>query len=106
MDIGRQHAACDKSCHAIGYQRPPTVALEESGQFKFISKHHARIWKDNNGYYWIQDLRSRNGTAISKQGQYRMMTPGAKEMLVDNTNVALCYHRIKGPYQSFTFHGR
>ena len=106
MDIGRLHAACDKSCHAIGFQRPPSIALEESGQFKFISKHHARIWKDKNGHYWIQDLRSRNGTAISKQGQYRMMVPGTKEMLVDNTNVALCYHRIKGPYQSFTFHGR
>ena len=106
VDIGRQHAVCDKSCHASGYQRPPSIPLPESGQFKFISKHHVRIWTDRNGYHWIQDLRSRNGTAISKQGQYRMMAPGIKERIYDNTNVALCYHKIKGPYQSFTFHGR
>jgi len=107
IDIGRVHTACDKNCNAVGYFRLPTIAIEERGQFKFISKHHIRIWKDLNGHFWIQDLRSRNGTAISKQGsQYRLMAPGQKEMLVDDTHIAICYNPAKGPYLNFTFHSR
>ena len=106
IDIGRVHITCDKSCNAVGYHQPPTIAIEETGQFKFISKHHLRIWKDINGYFWIQDLRSKNGTAISKQGVYKIMAPGQKEMLVDNTHIAICYNSTKGPYLNFTFHAR
>jgi len=106
MDIGRAHTVCDKNCNAVGYQRPPYIAIEEKGQFKFISKHHLRIWKDLNGHFWIQDLRSRNGTAISNRGAYRIMSPGQKEMLTDNTNVAICYNSAKGPYLNFAFHER
>jgi len=106
FDIGRVHTTCDKSCNAVGFHVPPSIAIEETGQFKFISKHHVRIWKDRNGYHWIQDLRSRNGTAISKQGKYRIMAPGQKEMLVHNSNIAICYNSAKGPYLNFTFHER
>jgi len=106
VDIGRLHTSCDQNCNAIGYKFPPSIAIEESGPLKYISKHHVRIWKDKNGYYWIQDLRSRNGTAISKQGVYQLIAPGQKEMLVDQSNIAICYHRAKGPYLTFTFHER
>ena len=106
IDIGRAHTMCDTSCNAVGYQVPPNIAIEEVGQFKFISKHHARIWKDKNGYFWIQDLKSRNGTAISKQGKYRIMAPGQKERLDHNTNIAICYNSTKGPYLNVTFHVR
>lgn len=104
MVLGRVHTMCDMDCHAVGFRLPPEVAINEGGRFKFISKHHARIWKDRNGYFWIQDLKSRNGTAISKQGVYRTLSPGQKEMLVDNTNIALCFNPKKGPYLTFTFH--
>lgn len=104
MVLGRVHPKCDQSCNAIGFRTPPDIAIDEGGQFKFISKHHIRIWKDRNGYFWIQDLKSRNGTAVSKQGVYRPLSTGQKEMLIENTNVAICYNPKKGPYLTFTFH--
>jgi len=106
IDIGRAHTMCDASCNAVGYHVPPNIGIAEVGQFKFISKHHARIWKDRNGYFWVQDLKSRNGTAISKQGKYRIIPPGQKERLDHNTNIAICYNSAKGPYLNVTFHLR
>jgi serine/threonine protein kinase len=105
IDIGRQHGICDDSCKQIGFKTPPRISIPQ-GTEKFISKHHARIWKDKNGYCWIQDLRSKNGTAIYKSGTYRLLGSGQKEMLVDQSIVALCYNPNRGPYLPFTFHER
>ncbi|MGI0026610.1 MAG: protein kinase domain-containing protein [Nitrosopumilaceae archaeon] len=104
-DIGRQHSVCDANCSNLGYNNPPKISLVEGGQ-NFISKHHLRIWMDKQGYYWIQDLRSRNGTAVFKSSSYRLLSPGQKEMLIDNSAVAICYNPNKGPYLTFTFHER
>jgi len=105
LDVGRKHDSCDANCHSLGFRTPPKISLLETGP-SFISKHHLRIWKDRQGYYWIQDLRSRNGTAIFKNGSYRILTPGQKEMLLDNSSIAICYNAVKGPYVTFTFHER
>lgn len=105
LDVGRKHDSCDANCHSLGFRTPPKISLIETGP-SFISKHHIRIWKDRQGYYWIQDLRSRNGTAIYKNGSYRILTPGQKELLLDNSSVAICYNAVKGPYITFTFHER
>jgi len=102
-DIGRVHQICDQNCRAIGYQNRPTVPVNEAGR-NYISKHHVRIWKDRNGYFWIQDLRSKNGTAIFSRGSYRRLTPGKKEILNPKSVVALCYNSNKGAYVTFTFH--
>lgn len=104
-DIGRAHQICDRSCHSAGYQAKPSIPLIEKGR-NYLSKHHIRIWKDSNGYFWIQDLRSRNGSAIFSNGTYRRLTPGKKELLNPKSVVALCYNAIKGAYITFTFHER
>lgn len=106
MDIGRQHNICDGNCKNVGYVFPPTIAIDEGHQNHFVSKHHIRIFKDKQGYFWIQDLRSRNGTAINKGGKFTPLLPGQKEMLVDRTTVAICYNQVKGAYLTFTFHER
>jgi len=105
LDIGRKHDSCDAYCHSLGFRNPPKISLLETGP-SFISKHHLLIWKDRQGYYWIQDLKSRNGTAIYKNGSYRILTPGQKELLLDNSSIAICYDAVKGPYMTFTFHER
>lgn len=102
-DIGRVHQVCDQNCRAVGYQNRPAIPIDEGGK-NFISKHHVRIWKDRNGYFWVQDLRSKNGTAIFSSGSYRRLSPGKKEMLNPKSVVALCYNSNKGAYVTFTFH--
>jgi len=102
-DIGRVHQTCDHNCRAVGFQTRPAVPIDEGGK-NYISKHHVRIWKDKNGYFWIQDLRSKNGTAIFSSGSYRRLTPGKKEILNPKSVVALCYNASKGAYVTFTFH--
>lgn len=104
-DIGRAHPNCDRSCHSAGYQTRPAIPVNEKGKH-YLSKHHIRIWKDKNGYFWIQDLRSRNGSAIFINGAYRRLTPGKKELLNPKSVVALCYNASKGAYITFTFYER
>ena len=104
-DIGRTHQICDNSCYSAGYQTRPTIPVNEKGK-NYLSKHHIRIWKDKNGYFWIQDLRSKNGSAIFSNGSYRRLTPGKKELLNPKSVVALCYNTTKGAYITFTFHER
>jgi len=104
-DIGRAHPVCDRSCHSAGYKTRPTISIDEKGK-NYLSKHHIRIWKDKNGYFWIQDLRSKNGSAIFSSGTYRRLTPGRKELLNPKSVVALCYNASKGAYITFTFHER
>ena len=104
-DIGRTHQICDHNCHSAGYQTRPAIPVDEKGK-NYLSKHHVRIWKDKNNYFWIQDLRSKNGTAIFSNGSYRRLTPGQKEILNPKSVVALCYNASKGAYVTFTFHER
>ena len=106
IDIGRTHNMCDNNCNMVGFRFPPKIAVKETEPNIFVSKHHVRIWKDRQGYCWIQDLKSKNGTAIFKNGSYRLLSPGQKEMLLDNSSVAICYNPTKGPYITFTFHER
>lgn len=103
LDIGRQHPSCNALCFQIGFRSAPKVSITESGD-QYLSRHHARIWKDKNGYCWIQDLKSRNGTAIYRSNMYRLLAPGQKEMLLDKSVIALGYNTQRGPYMTFTFH--
>ncbi len=104
-NIGRTHRSCDHNCLSAGYQALPTIQIDDEGN-NYISKHHVRIWRDKNGHFWIQDLRSRNGTAIFSNGMYRSLAPGRKEMLNPNSVIALCHNAAKGAYVTFTFHDR
>jgi hypothetical protein len=63
--------------------------------------------KDNSGVCWVEDLGSRNSTAVSHNGgkRFKILKPGNKERLKDGDIVAIVYNRKKGPYMTFMFRG-
>lgn len=61
---------------------------------RYLSKMHARITKDAEGNYWIEDY-SANGTFILEDGNYEKIK---KRQLVDNDVIAFCWNAVKGPY--------
>src|ERR687888_515411 len=61
MEIGRDHKECDESCAKKGFGRPPEIGILDTE--RYLSKHHARIVRDEKGRCWLEDLGSLNGTA-------------------------------------------
>lgn len=105
MEIGRDHKSCDKRCTKKGFRRPPAVGILDSE--RYLSKHHARILKDQKGRCWIEDLGSLNGTAMSHDGgrSYRPIPEFKRQQLTDGDVVALVYKPGKGPYMTIAFKG-
>ncbi len=105
MEIGRDHKSCDQSCAKRGFERPPEIGILDSE--RYLSKHHARILKDQKGRCWIEDLGSLNGTAMSHDGGRTYQTiPGFKrQQLNDGDVVALVYKPGRGPYMTIAFKG-
>jgi hypothetical protein len=48
-------------CTTVGAERDNLLVLGVPG----ISRHHARIWREADGRFWIEDLGSRNGTWVN-----------------------------------------
>jgi serine/threonine protein kinase len=100
-DIGRDHV-CDDDCKSLGFTRTPQIRIADPK--KYIEKHHARIWLQDDGRCMIEDLKSVNRTAIkSKTGQTRILYPSEKIELQDNDIVALAYNPTRGPYSTIEF---
>ncbi|MGD2249189.1 MAG: FHA domain-containing serine/threonine-protein kinase [Candidatus Methanofastidiosia archaeon] len=70
----------------------PDVTIDDPN--RFLSKIHARIIKDTNNNYWVEDY-SANGTFIQKDGNYKRIK---KWNLTNNDVIALCWNPVKGPY--------
>ncbi len=58
--------------HRIGIRKErqkigvaPDNDITLSGQDKYISGHHAMIWQDDSGTFWLQDEASTNGTFVN-----------------------------------------
>jgi serine/threonine protein kinase len=105
MEIGRDHKSCDKGCTKKGFGRPPAIGILDSE--RYLSKHHARIRKDQKGRVWIEDLGSLNGTAMSHDGgrTYKPIPEFKRQKLTDGDVVALVYKPGKGPYMTIAFKG-
>jgi tRNA A-37 threonylcarbamoyl transferase component Bud32 len=101
--LGRAHAACGRDCRARGFARGPEVALEDGENY--VSKHHARVGKDPRSLYFVEDLGSLNGTAVSRDGglSFERLASGSRTFLRDNDVVALAHSPAKGPYVTVTF---
>lgn len=104
VEIGRSHATCDAGCKN-GFGRPPDIGIKDSEMY--LSKHHARISRDRKGRCWIEDLDSKNGTALSHDGgrTYRPIPGLVKEPLTDGDVVAIVYKSGRGPYMTIAFKG-
>ena len=66
---------------------------------RYISKIHAKVFKDSQGNYWLEDC-SANGTFICIGGIYRRIS---KWNLQDNDVIAFCWSSSKGPYMTLRF---
>ena len=111
LEIGRAHDCQDSECRQGGrfFHRknvsPIDVMVYDDQHY--LSKHHARVLKDSSGGYWVEDLGSRNHTALSNDGgiSFTILKPGKKEQLKDGDIVATVYNTIKGAYMTFMFRG-
>jgi serine/threonine protein kinase len=111
LEIGRAHDCHDSGCRrgeGFFYRRNinPLDIMVHDDQY-YLSKHHARVLKDSSGAYWVEDLESRNTTAISHDGgkSFKILNPRNKEQLKDGDIVATVYNRKKGAYMTFMFRG-
>lgn len=111
LEIGRAHDCYDSECKQGGgggfFRRKNIIPLDikiHDDQY-YLSKHHARVMKDSSGVCWVEDLGSRNSTAISNDGgkSFKILEPRNKEQLKDGDIVATVYNRKKGAYMTFTF---
>jgi serine/threonine-protein kinase len=69
---------------------------------KYISKIHAKILRDSQGRYWIEDC-SINGTFVYWAGGYKRIK---RWNLQDNDVIAFCCSPKKGPYMLLKFKTR
>jgi len=76
----------------------PDIVINDSE--KYISRIHAKIYKDSSNQYWIEDCDSRNGVFVFINGRW---VRKKKWALYDGDTIALCYSDTKGPYITFDF---
>jgi len=102
LDIGRAHL-CDGKCKSQGFKEKLKVQIPDTAQF--IEKHHARIWTDESGNCYVEDLKTTNGTAICPRGRgdFQVIAASRKEKLQSGDIVALAFNPNKGPYVTFVF---
>jgi serine/threonine protein kinase len=111
LEIGRAHDCHDSECRRGGrfFNRKNVYPLDVMvyDDQHYLSKHHTRVMKDTSGVYWVEDLGSRNYTAISNDGgiNFRILKPEKKEQLKDGDIVATVYNTKKGAYMTFMFRG-
>ena len=70
----------------------PDIVIDDPD--KYLSKIHARIVKDSQNKFWVEDC-SLNGTFVFAEGGYRRIR---KWELSDNDIIAFCWNPAKGPY--------
>jgi len=71
---------------------------EISVRSNFISDVHAKIERDNNGY-WVKDMYSLNGTAVylHDEKKWKKLARGQRWKLYSGDKIALGYDDEKGP---------
>jgi hypothetical protein len=110
--IGRVHYGCPlEECSKNGFWRSPDIALWDNK--RYVGKHHAKITLDRNSNCWIEDLRSRNGTAILRspspiRGErspyyFERLLVGKEYKLFSGDIVTLAYNYRRGPYMMLTY---
>jgi sigma-B regulation protein RsbU (phosphoserine phosphatase) len=56
-----------KASTVIGREEGCDIRLRERPGEKYTGRRHARLYRDGEGQYWIEDLQSKNGTTVNDQ---------------------------------------
>jgi hypothetical protein len=114
MIIGRFHHGCPlDDCKKRGFWRDPNIALWDNN--RYVGRHHARLFVDQNNLCWLEDLKSLNGTAILRTvrpsaksaaltHRFEPLSPGRGYRLLNGDVVAFAYSQMRGPYMVISYH--
>ena len=73
----------------------PSAAVTVTDETRQLSRAHFRVWADDAGTVWIDDLRSANGTTIvSADGRLVTVEPGAGTQLTPSDTIVVGEHRF------------
>jgi two-component system, cell cycle response regulator len=61
-DLGRR-TALDASTYVVGRDTDADLVVPRSA----VSRHHSRLYRDEHGVWWLEDLQSTNGTFVNEQ---------------------------------------
>jgi sigma-B regulation protein RsbU (phosphoserine phosphatase) len=62
-DGHEERCSLQKNSNYIGRDAACDIVLEDS----LTSRRHARLYRDNAGHYWVEDLHSKNGTTVNER---------------------------------------
>lgn len=105
-EIGRKHH-CDSECFRRSLNSPLTLAIDDPDCF--VSAHHVRIWFEDD-VALLQDLESKNGTAIRPSGGSDFIFLGSRAsaqkepyQLKGGEQIALAYDKTAGAHITMSF---
>ena len=79
-------AKLDKPEAFIGREASCDVALDDA----VTSRRHARLYRDAEGAYWIQDLRSKNGTLLNDQPVVTARIRDGDRIIIGGCDIQFC----------------
>lgn len=68
---------------------PVDVDLGPLPESNYVSRHHAEIWKDGSGQWFIKDLGSRNGTFFKAPGEAQFQRATGDHGITSGSEIAL-----------------
>jgi hypothetical protein len=68
---------------------PVDVDLGPLPEAAYVSRHHAQIWQDGTGQWFVKDLGSRNGTFCRTTGQDQFQRVTGEQAIQDGDEIAL-----------------
>ena len=68
---------------------PVDVDLGPLPESAYVSRHHADVWRDSGGVWYVKDLGSRNGTFVRMPGEAEFQRITSEQALVDGAEIAL-----------------
>lgn len=68
---------------------PVDIDLGPLPEAVYITRHHAEIWCDASGQWFIKDLGSGNGTFVCAAGERRFQKTSGKHLVKDGDEIAL-----------------
>jgi hypothetical protein len=68
---------------------PVDVDLGPLPEAVYISRHHAEIWSDSSGQWFVKDLSSGNGTFVCLAGERKFQKASAEHPIKDGDELAL-----------------
>jgi len=68
---------------------PVDVDLGPLPEAAYVSRHHAEIWRDASGQWFLKDLGAMNGSFVRSPGQSQFQKISGDQALSDGDEIAL-----------------